>query len=223
MIWEHSPVPATMPVQGLSSPSSTYLKALRPARVIDVGLLGPSSSLVPVGQKHLKPVSPDSYLRRPGGMMMSRRGVAISRRALNDRLSRSSRLPLRGRNRLLSRFPVRFLLGQYPVGGLRKMPSHRTQCLLVPLPFADPQVQPIDMPEGRAAMVDGDEISCLNERPLQVSIHIRAKLAIARPSPRGMYPGSGARVGGQARGCRESRYVSDLQQNDRGEDEPHSG
>ena len=38
-------------------------------------------------------------------------------------LSRSSRLPLRRRNRMLLRFPIRFSFHQYPVGSLRQMPS----------------------------------------------------------------------------------------------------
>ena len=79
----------------------------------------------------------------------------------------------------------------------------------------------IDMPEWKAAMMDADDVGCLNERPLKIPIHIRAQLAIANPAARGVYPGSGPRVGGQTGSCRESLNVSNLQQNDRGEDEPH--
>jgi hypothetical protein len=125
--------------------SSTYLKALRPIKYLSIPIPFSTKDSCPrdtVISRHSpsNPVSPDSYLRR----LLRHDDVPKRCRnhlsSLQERLSRSSRLPLRGRNRMLFRFPIRFSLCQDPIGSLRQMPSYRANRLLMTLPLTDPLV-----------------------------------------------------------------------------------
>jgi hypothetical protein len=92
--------------------------------------------------------------------------------SLPKRLSSSLRLPLRGRNRLPSEFPIRISLGQDPVGSLRQMPGFCADLLLVSLSLTDPQIQPTHMSIRKAAMSKTDDVGCLDKGPLQIPIYI---------------------------------------------------
>ena len=153
-----------------------YLKALR--QVKSFLTMPPSVSRRSPIAVSLEPVSPESYLRRQYGMIMSRRDVAITTRAFRRSSCQTTRLSLRGRNRLLLRFAIRLPLFQSPIRSLRQVTCHRAHCLLVTLALADPQVKPTDMSIRLTAMKQTDDIPGFNECPLEVSIDIRSKLSI---------------------------------------------
>jgi hypothetical protein len=154
-----------------------YLKALR--QVKSFIPMPPSVSRRSPSAVSLGPVSPESYLRRHRSMIMSRRDVAITTRAFRRSSCQTTRLSLRGRNRLLLRFPIRFPLFQNPIRSLRQVTSHRAHRLLVTLALTDPQVKPTDMSIRSTAMKQTDDIPGFNECPLEVTIDIRSKLSIA--------------------------------------------
>jgi hypothetical protein len=133
-----------------------------------------------------------------------------------------TRLPLRGRNRLFSRFLISLPLFQNPIRVLCQVTSHRAHRLLVPLALADPQVQPTDMSIRAKTMMKANDVRRLDEGPLEVSINVRSKLSIARLTPRANHPRSRPRVGDEPRGTRKPSDVSHLQEDDDRQDESYA-
>src|SRR5271157_5328619 len=73
-----------------------------------------------------------------------------------------------------------------------------------------------------ASGVECNNICRLDERPLQIPIHVRPGLAIVDFTPRGVHPWCCSRVGGKAWSVRKPTDLSDLKKNDHRQYESHS-
>ena len=139
----------------------------------------------------IRPFSPESYLRRHCGMMMSRTRVAFKSSSLGGLMTKS-RLPVRGRNSLnfLRWLSIWFLFLQDPVACLCEMSRYSSYRNRMTFPGTNTLVEVCCVPEAHAMTIPHDRVGSLGICPLQIMIGIRWCSTIMTLASGGMYPRS---------------------------------
>src|SRR5579859_1860996 len=134
------------------------------------------------------------------GMSISVSGFAFTPRPLSPlvprrRARRVSRLPVPGRNLVLMRCPVGFLLAQDPVARFRKMPCHSYNGAAMSALGQEPLIEATDVRVAMSLEAHG-AIRRFDKSPFQVLIHEARDTTEAGVTSAGKYPGHKSRVAG---------------------------